>query len=82
MTRFVLRIVTCVTLFALIWPAGSLAAGQDPVNPMSGKADVRLRSFHLSARNREEHLLPAADRSANDQCATNGDDTATDLRVV
>ena len=39
MTRFVLRIVTCVTVFALIWPAGSLAAGQGLVNPMSGKAD-------------------------------------------
>jgi eukaryotic-like serine/threonine-protein kinase len=39
MTRFAIGIVTYVTVFALIWPAGSLVAGPDLVNPISGKDD-------------------------------------------
>jgi eukaryotic-like serine/threonine-protein kinase len=37
MKRIVLRFVVCATLLVLTRPAGSLAAGQDPANPLSGK---------------------------------------------
>ena len=49
MKRFVLGIVTCVTLFALIWPAGSLAAGPRPGQTHVGQGCWRLRSLGLSA---------------------------------
>ncbi len=40
MKRIATRVRYLVTVFALIWPAGSLAAGPDSVNPISGQDDV------------------------------------------
>ena len=37
MTRFVLRIVTCVALLALIWSTGNSAVDQGRYNPLSEK---------------------------------------------
>jgi len=51
MKRFALRWIALVTVFALLLPAGSLAAGQGPILPESGDADGQWVYLPLVGKN-------------------------------